>query len=294
MPQLRNRLPFFCALACLAAVLACARVERRVDEIRDRVNETDQPSAKDQEIDLPFGNPSNATADAGNSNNYLLAKRSFVMSYNNERGTANWIAWRTTASDLGDSLPRPPFAPDGSLPPGFTPIKPTDYNGSGYDRGHLVPSADRFGDPVSNAETFLMSNIVPQTPDLNQYPWEKLESYARGIVRRGSDVYTIAGVYGEKRRIRRRVSVPADCWKIIIVLPRGGGIQDVNRQTRIIAVDMPNEQGIEKNWWQDYLTNVRMIEQKTGYNFLSSLPQELQDILETKTDQPPATPRNRK
>ena len=161
-------------------------------------------------------------------------------------------------ADLGESIPRPQFEPDRSLPFGLAEIKPTDYNGSGYDRGH-VPSADRFGDPSLNAEVFLMTNIVPQSCDLNQYPWEKLESYARGIVRRGSDVYTIAGVYGEQRRVHRRVTAPTNCWKIVVVLPRGGGLADVNENTRIIAVDMPNVDGIGKDRWQKYRTTVRAI-----------------------------------
>ena len=280
----RNRLPFLCILLLLAGLSACARIEQRADEIRDRVTNPDWQQAEKENPNLIFGNPSGATTDPGNSNNYLLVKRSSVLSYNNERGTPNWVAWRTTASDLGESIPRPQFEPDQSLPFGFTAIKPTDYNGSGYDRGHMVPSADRYGDPESHGETFLMTNIVPQSADLNQYPWEKLESYSRGIVRRGSDVYTIAGVYGGQRRLRRRVTAPTNCWKIVVLLPRGGTLADVNDNTRVIAVDMPNVQGIGKDRWQKYRTSVRSIEERTGYDFFSALPRELQDVLETRVD----------
>ena len=284
MRLLRNRLPFLCIFVLIAVLSSCARIEQRADEMRDRITNPDRQPAEKDNPNLIFGNPSGATTDPGNSNNYLLAKRSAVLSYNNERGTANWVAWRTTISDLGESIPRPQFEPDQSLPLGFTPIKPAHYNGSGYDRGHMVPSADRFGDPQSNSETFLMTNIVPQSADLNQYPWEKLESYARGIVRRGSDVYTIAGVYGEQRRVHRRVTAPTNCWKIVVVLPRSGALADVNDNTRVIAVDMPNVQGIGKDRWQKYRTSVRSIEEKTGYDFFSALPRELQDVLEIRVD----------
>jgi endonuclease G len=47
---------------------------------------------------------------------------------------------------------------------------------------------------------------------------------------------------------------------------------------------MPNVKGIKNADWQVYRTTVRDIEQKTGYNFFSNLPQNLQDALETKTD----------
>jgi endonuclease G len=229
---------------------------------------------------LPFGNPSNA--NTGDRDNYLLVKRTYVVSYSDRRGTANWIAWRTTAADLGESLPRPQFEPDPDLPRGFGVINPSFYSGSGYDRGHLVPSADRFADPAANAETFEMTNITPQAKGLNQYPWEKLERYARGIARRGSDIYTIAGVYGEQGRLKRRVAVPTNIWKIIVVLPRG--TNDVTARTRVIAVDMPNTDAVADDNWQKYLTTVRALEQKTGYNFLSALPQDVQDAIETRPD----------
>jgi endonuclease G len=233
---------------------------------------------------LPFGNPSNATPDRSNNNNFLIFKRSFALSYNNDRGTLNWAAWRTTMKDLGESLPRPQFEPDENLPAGFKRILPADYSGSGYDRGHTVPSADRFGDPASNEETFLMTNVVPQAADLNQYVWEKLERYARGIVRRGSDTYTIAGVYGEKERLKGKVVVPTNCWKIIVVLPPGGSVLDLDTETRVIAVDMPNENGIKKIYWQRFRVPVREIEQRTGYNFFSDLPTDVQEKIETRVD----------
>jgi len=162
-------------------------------------------------------------------------------------------------------------------------VTPSDYTGSGYDRGHLVPNADRYGSPQANAETFVMTNIVPQKGDLNRFPWERLERYSRSIVRRGNDVYIIAGVYGEKGRLRGKVTVPTNCWKIVIVLPLGGQLV-INPDTRVIAVDMPNREGIKEDNWRKYLTTVRDIEQKTGFDFFTTLPRELQDVLETRVD----------
>ena len=261
---------------------SCSTIEQQVNRVIEP-----QPQPPDRaRISrlLPFGNPSNATSDFSNRNNFLLFKHSFVISYNNDRGTLNWTAWRTTVNDLGESLPRPQFEPDPDLPITFKKVTPMDYSGSGYDRGHMVPSADRFGDPASNAETFQMTNVVPQSADLNQYVWEKLERYARGIVRRGSDVYTIAGVYGQRERLKGGVIVPTNCWKIMVVLTRGGNALNIDASTRVIAVDMPNETGIKNIYWQKFRVPVREIEQKTGYNFFSGLPQGIQDKLETRAD----------
>ncbi|MCA1608845.1 MAG: DNA/RNA non-specific endonuclease, partial [Acidobacteria bacterium] len=231
-----QKLLFISIAFVLLVTCGCGRIDRRVDDFRERIRQIESAPDEDDGQILPMGNPSGATADPGNEDNFLLIKKSSVVSYNNRRGTANWIYWRTTGSDLGEPLLRPDFQPDPTLPDSFISIFPSHYSGSGYDRGHLVPSADRFGDADTNAETFHMTNIVPQSASLNQYTWEKLERNARGIVRRGGEVHTFAGVYGESHRLKNRVTVPTNCWKIIIVMKSGGGSAElINDKTRIIA-----------------------------------------------------------
>jgi endonuclease G len=78
--------------------------------------------------------------------------------------------------------------------------------------------------------------------------------------------------------------VPTNCWKIIVVLPPGGSSPLIDENTRVIAVDIPNEGGIRNIYWQRFRTSVREIEQKAGLNFFSALPQELQDQIETRID----------
>ncbi len=244
-------------LILLLLLSGCGRVAERL-----RVDDTQSPSTSHSTPHLPFGNPSNATADAANPENYLLTHSGFTLSYNNTRGTPNWVAWRTTPADLGERRERPLFRPDISLPPNFRRVQYYDYAGSGYDRGHMVPAADRFADEAKMNETFLMTNIVPQTDDLNQFVWNKLESYVRGTVRRRTDAYTIAGVYGEKHRIRDRITVPTNIWKVVVFLPPGSS--EITDATRIIAVDVPNIDGIARSRWQQYVTTVRAIEGKDG------------------------------
>lgn len=244
------------------------------------------PNSPEQavQIYLSLGNPSNATANS--PNNYLLANNYFVLSYNRDKGIPNWAAWRISKSETG-GIPRPnpdPFKPDDRLPSGWNRITPSDYTRSGFDKGHVCPSADRSASIEGMTATFLMTNMTPQTGDLNRGPWQKLEGYLRTLVTRGSDVYIYAGVYGEKGTIKNEVSIPTNSWKIAVVVPAGQPVSAVNANTRVIAVDMPNVVGIKNADWQIYRTGVRQIEQKTGYNFLSNLPQNVQDALETKVD----------
>jgi endonuclease G, mitochondrial len=229
---------------------------------------------------LAFGDPSGAAA--GDPNNFLLIGEGYALSYNNSLGTANWVSWRTRRADLGPAIPRPEFRPDDRLPPDFVRVTPQDYSGSGYDRGHLVPSADRFADPYLNQETFLMSNIVPQTRSLNKYPWNRFEAHARGQTRRGFDVYQIAGVYGASGVLKGRVTAPAGCWKVIMLIPAGMPHTAIDERTQIYAVDMPNVDGLENRSWEEFRTTIRAIEERTGLDLFAHLPRELQDVLEKK------------
>jgi endonuclease G len=170
------------------------------------------------------------------------------------------------------------------LPKWYNRIGYYDYSGSGYDRGHMVPSADRFANPRLNEETFMMSNIVPQTGALNQFPWNEFEMYVRSQARKKLDVYQIAGCYGKAGRLKHKITVPTNCWKIAMIMPRGRTPDKLDERTRILAVDMPNIEGIENAKWQKYQTTIREIEQRTGLNIFSDRPQLLQDTIETRKE----------
>ncbi len=275
--------------AIIFCIWAGGKINQKISEINPDQpapqmpeNPTALPSASDN---LAFGNPSNATQNPSNADNYLLQNDFYVISYNRGKSMSNWVSWKLTASDLGKASRQNDFRPDDRLPENWARITPSDYTGSGFDRGHFCPSADRSSSEEANSATFLMTNITPQTPDLNQGPWEKLESYSRNLARRGGIIYIIAGNYGNRReKVKSKITIPTNFWKIVVVLPPNSDFSVINKDTRVIAVDMPNLSGIKNKNWRDYRTSVRNLEQKTGYNFLSKLPQNLQNSLEIKVD----------
>jgi endonuclease G len=229
---------------------------------------------------LSPGNP-NAS---DNSDNFLLVNSAYALSYNDRKGIANWVAWRLTKTDMGEAERQNDFRADSRLRGGLRLIDPRDYASSGYERGHLCPSADRSSSPAINSETFLMTNIAPQVHGLNSGPWEKLERYSRSMARRDANLFIIAGQYGTKGKIDGRITIPSNFWKVIVVIENGGDISAADANTRVIAVDMPNDNDIAARNWRDFTVTVRSIEEKTGYDLLSNLPRKLQDQLETKID----------
>ena len=291
----RNRLVFVAGVAAICVFILLSVLVLRFVSRRDAgptggrttTNTTTAPPGRAPvSPNVALGDPSDATADASNKNNYLLVKPQYVLSYNNERGGANWVSWRLTASDIGDVERQNNFHPESALPAGFKRVTPDDYTGTGFDRGHVCNSKDRTASEADNSETFSMANMLPQTPDLNRQVWESLESYSRTLAQKGNELYIIAGGYGSAKTIGKsnKVTVPTNCWKIILVLPSGRDVSQADKSARVIAVDMPNTSGIAQDLWTKYTTTVRDIEQKTGYHFFTQLPQDVQDALKSKKD----------
>ncbi|HMF58118.1 MAG TPA: DNA/RNA non-specific endonuclease [Pyrinomonadaceae bacterium] len=248
---------------------------------------------------MVMGNPSCAQADVNLPLNYLLPKAQYVVGYNRDRGIPNWVSWHLDTSWLGSAPRQDDFRNDPSLPAGWYQVQSTDYSGSGFDRGHHCPSADRTSSIPDNSATFFMTNMMPQAPDNNQGPWEVLESYSRTLVGQGNELYIIAGGTGMGGTgsnggvtvtvANGHVTVPAYTWKVIMVLPAASGddVSRVTTSTRVIAIIMPNQQGIRNDDWHNYRVSVDQVEQLTGYDFFSNVPVAIQSVIEAQVDNQP-------
>lgn len=245
---------------------------------------------------LLLGNPSNATKEISNENNYLLDKLQYVVSYSRTRATPNWVSWHVSPDWLGQADRQNDFRLDQDLPTGWYRVTPSSYSGSGFDRGHNCPSADRTKTEADNSATFLMTNMIPQAPQHNQQLWADLEDYTREMVSSGQEVYVIMGSYGIGGTGSNgpaltidvgRVTVPANIWKVLVVLPTGeSDLSRINTNTRVIAVNTPNLNNVSSDWGI-YRTTVDALETATGYDLLNNLPEELQRTLESRKDTGP-------
>jgi endonuclease G len=242
---------------------------------------------------LVLGNPSDATDEESNKDNFLMVKPQYVLSYDNTKGGPNWVSWHLQAADIGDEA-RGDFYTDNTLPAGFKTIGKADYTNSGFDRGHVCNSKDRTDTRENNDATFFMTNILPQAPDNNQGPWVRLENFERTLAQQGNELYIYAGASGtggtgkngKKNTIANgEVNVPKTFWKILLVITKGNNdLSRINKNTRTIAICMPNKQGIRNNDWRKFITTINKVEGATGYNFLTALPSNVQNSLETKRD----------
>ena len=237
---------------------------------------------------ITFGNPSNATPDTANENNYLMHKPQYSLSYNRSKATANWVAWRLDSTWVGSANRQDDFRPDPALPSGWYQVGDNDYSGSGFDRGHMCPSGDRTRSVPDNSATFLMTNMVPQLGANNQGPWNDFENYLRSLLST-NEVYIISGPQGQSSITptisNGRITVPKWTWKVVLILPNGtDDLRRVNRSTRAFGVIMSNESITGGNAWRNYRVTVDAVEALTGYDFFSNVPRNTQEYIESKRD----------
>jgi endonuclease G len=258
-----------------------------------------EPGTSPESVHLSLGNPTNAQPDFLNSpNNFLMVKPQYALSYNKSLGHANWVAWELTKVNFGTSDRQDDFRPDPYLPAGWYQVRTSDYTGTGFDRGHLCPSADRTFTPDDNSATFLMTNIIPQAPQLNREAWARLEDYCRSLALKDYRLYIIAGTYGTggegsngpASKIKNGINVPAHTYKVIVAVPKSGTATSINSDTPVIAVDFPNQSSLVDNKsWSAFITTPAAIEQAAQVTFFTNLKESLRKDLRIEKFDPTVT-----
>jgi len=245
--------------------------------------------------------------DGDPSDDILITRPQYELSYSPVRGAPNWVSWDLNATQFGPSSRCDCFSPDPALPAGVYHVVDADYrNGLGgvIDRGHMTMSEERTTTYQENATTFYLTNVLPQASENNQGPWLDFEIYLNTLARDSSkEVYVIAGgQYGPTPRTLKnegKVQIPDYTWKIAVVLPAGQGFADVHRMKdlRVIAVRIPNDTtpgvpasavGIKPLKWPVFQTTVDAIEAATGYDFLDLLPDATEGPIEQGDHAPTA------
>lgn len=158
--------------------------------------------------------------------------------------TPLWVAERMTPSRSrkgSDTARVSEFYPDPRLPASRR-AELADYRRSGYDRGHLAPSADMPGLEAQQS-SFTLANIAPQNATLNRGAWADLEIAARRFSLRQSETFIVTGVIFEGERLQTtptgRVFIPTSFWKAIAVPQRGSVVYIAANSASSRIVSMP-------------------------------------------------------
>ncbi len=206
----------------------------------------------------------------------LTEHSAYSLGYSEDHEQAAWVAYLITREHTRNQHERRNnFRADPSIATGSA--SPADYSGSGYDRGHLAPAADFDFSRKALSETFYMSNISPQKPELNRGKWKELEDQVRSWATEYDSLWVVTGPVLEKglKKIgTNRVSVPKYFYKIIL---------DPGRPAvKMIGFIMPNSKNTKS--LEYYAVPVDSIEILSRLDFFPQLPDLLEDSLEKSVD----------
>ena len=203
---------------------------------------------------------------------HLLIRKAYMASYNNQTKEPNWVAWQLTSEHIDGMFRRVNnFHEDEDVE--FPRATSYDYRGSGWTRGHMCPAGDNKWDEDAMFETFALTNVCPQNANLNNGLWNSIEMDCRKWAKRFGEVYIVCGpVFMRKEHEtigENKIVVPEAFFKIVLCLkgkPKALGL--IVRNTN-------------RNKKRDlYYNTIDQVERITGYDFFSSLPDELEDEIE--------------
>lgn len=213
----------------------------------------------------------------------LLVKEYYVVCHDNPQRMPEWVTYRLTRDDLGAERPRTDdFRPDPALPSGERAAL-ADYRNSGYDRGHMAPAADFKRNAVAMSETFLLTNMTPQRPNLNRRIWAQLEEEIRSLVLAHGSIWVFTGslfldANGNPTAPTTfigpgRVAVPTHFYKAVLCEHATGSVE-------MFAFIMENRAQPLTGRPRDYLVAVDRVEALAGIDLFAALPDALENSVE--------------
>ncbi len=226
---------------------------------------------------IPLGAPMRMDASKVPNDIILLKRLGYWVAYSPTLKHPVWVAYSIPSKKLMEYPPeRPPFSVDKEV----ASARPADYTGSGYDRGHMAPNyliATRYG-KAAQKETFLMSNIVPQLPELNRNPWRALEHVIADDLSAASErTWVITGTVPAAQTPRPtlkkgNVAIPQGFYKVLLSHHKG--------RLRVLAFYMEQTAG-KRTRPRFSIRSVDEIERLSGLDFFPLLSVDKQAALES-------------
>lgn len=210
----------------------------------------------------------------------LIEYEGFTVSFNPRAHQPNYVAWELNAdkasSDIADRKAHD-FAQDFSVE-GCATLQ--DYKNSGFSRGHMAPAADMKWSDKAMLNCFYLTNMTPQKSELNNGAWKSVEDKCRQWAERDSSIIIICGPVLSDEITRTigasRIPVPERFFKVILA--------PYADPPRAIGFIMNN--GYVEGGMQAAAVSVDEVERITGFDFFSSLPDEIEAEIESQCNFP--------
>lgn len=221
--------------------------------------------------------------------NYFLVYRSseiginFCVEWDCYKRSQRWTAYQITSTTNKKAVSRSdePFQPDPYLPEMYR-TELSDYRGSGYQRGHICPSADRLSSNNANEQTFYLSNIQPQLGLLNTKTWMYMESQVRkwSPANGSTDtMYVCKGgtIDNNNYTTIGRLTVPKYFYMAVLIKNAKSG----NGGYKAMAFWIEHLDADQGSDLSKFAMSVDALEAKTGIDFFCNLPDDIENTVES-------------
>ncbi|XP_007428220.1 nuclease EXOG, mitochondrial isoform X1 [Python bivittatus] len=218
-----------------------------------------------------------------------------ALSYDQAKRVPRWVIEHISKYKTSGSADRKhcKFKPDPNIPSMFSAMN-EDYIGSGWSRGHMAPAGNNKYSPEAMAETFYLSNIVPQNYENNAGFWNRVEMYCRDLTERFEDVWVVSGPLmlpqldedGKKKVVYQvigtdDVAVPSHLYKVILARR-----SDVLKDPLVLgAFVIPNNPVGFDHQLQEFQVGIEDLEKMSGLIFFPELDkaEDVRNICEVDT-----------
>lgn len=224
----------------------------------------------------------------GATDTELICHEALCLAYDEEREQARWVAHVLHPDIITGQVARTnDFRTDPLVSTGtaveqdyflkyLKPDSTYEYDGFGYDRGHLAPSADFRWSSKALSESYFYSNMSPQLPDFNREKWAELEGAIRGYVYRHPKVqlYVVTGpLFDDASKIVERsvnqVAIPSFFWKVVLDLDQQRGIGFILPHKALTGYPLAS-----------FAVSIDQVEAATGLDFFPNLPDNKENDIE--------------
>lgn len=198
-----------------------------------------------------------------------------------------WVAYPLNRGLIGSGSRTDQWGLDPKVPREYQPVIYSGFRG-GYERGHQLPSADRYG---ANESTFYGTNITPQRGELNEHAWAKLEGYVRDWSYQFDTLYVVTGadIKGSTSYATdndgKKIAVPVGYFKALLGYKKGGtlGITPTTGGYTAIGFYFKHQSYSDSQIMAQSMT-IDELEKKTGFDFFVNLPGKIGDTLADKVE----------
>lgn len=215
----------------------------------------------------------------------IFRNNAYMVGYSDIKGNPLWVVYKLTSlSENTPHLKRPEsFSADWR---NLGLITSSDYTNSGYDRGHMAPNhaISLLYGKQAQVETFLMTNITPQKPSLNQKLWQRLEEMELdSFAPKFKEVWVYTGPLFDEKTTRLKssyfVEIPDAFYKIYVGVEANGTL-------KTLAVIVP-QNAKANDRMEKYLVSIDEVERRSGFDFLHRLEDTMEGRLEKEIDATP-------